>query len=103
VHSGSRPHDARGGFASNPELAREAGRKGGEAVSKKYGPQFYREIGRRGGLKRAARYAAVPLKETCLTCDRDWQTCHRYLKAKVDGMETGPGGYVCSEYLKARG
>ena len=27
----------------------EAGRKGGETTSKKYGPEFYEEIGRRGG------------------------------------------------------
>jgi general stress protein YciG len=30
-------------------LAKEAGRKGGEAVKRKYGKQFYREIGRKGG------------------------------------------------------
>ncbi len=28
---------------------REAGRKGGEVTSKRYGPQFYEEIGRKGG------------------------------------------------------
>lgn len=30
---------------------REAGRKGGEIVKKKYGPQFYEEIGKIGGKK----------------------------------------------------
>lgn len=49
AHRGSHEHDQQGGFASNPELAKEAGRKGGEAVKKKYGPNFYREIGKKGG------------------------------------------------------
>jgi general stress protein YciG len=46
AHTGSHPHDREGGFAANPELAREAGHKGGEAVKKKYGPSFYRQIGK---------------------------------------------------------
>ena len=29
----------------------EAGRKGGETTSKKYGPEFYEEIGHKGGKK----------------------------------------------------
>jgi len=49
AHRGSREHDKTGGFAANPELAREAGRKGGEAVKAKYGPEFYHEIGKKGG------------------------------------------------------
>jgi len=49
AHRGSHEHDREGGFAANPQLAREAGRKGGEAVKRKYGPQFYREIGKKGG------------------------------------------------------
>ena len=49
AHRGSHEHDREGGFAANPELAREAGRKGGEAVKRKYGPEFYREIGKKGG------------------------------------------------------
>ena len=49
AHRGSHQHDREGGFASNPQLAKEAGRKGGEAVKRKYGPQFYREIGKKGG------------------------------------------------------
>jgi general stress protein YciG len=49
AHRGSHEHDQQGGFAANPNLAREAGRKGGEAVKRKYGPQFYREIGKKGG------------------------------------------------------
>ncbi|MBI4319968.1 MAG: Em GEA1 (EM1), partial [Chloroflexi bacterium] len=28
---------------------REAGKKGGETVKKKYGPEFYTRIGRKGG------------------------------------------------------
>jgi len=49
AHRGSHPHDQQGGFAANPELAKAAGRKGGEAVKRKYGAQFYRDIGRKGG------------------------------------------------------
>lgn len=29
AHRGSKSHDKRGGFAANPDLARDAGRKGG--------------------------------------------------------------------------
>ena len=49
AHKGSHEHDREGGFAANPQLAREAGRKGGEAVKRKYGAEFYREIGKKGG------------------------------------------------------
>ncbi len=49
AHRGSHEHDKEGGFAANPELAREAGRKGGEIVKQRYGPAFYQEIGRKGG------------------------------------------------------
>lgn len=49
AHRGSHEHDREGGFAANPELAREAGRKGGEIVKQRYGQQFYQEIGRKGG------------------------------------------------------
>ena len=49
AHSGSKTHDQKGGFAANPELAREAGRKGGETVRARYGADFYQEIGKKGG------------------------------------------------------
>jgi len=49
AHRGSHEHDKEGGFAANPALAREAGRKGGEIVKQRYGPSFYQEIGRKGG------------------------------------------------------
>lgn len=49
AHRGSHTHDSQGGFATNPQLAREAGRKGGKAVKAKYGPGHFAEIGRRGG------------------------------------------------------
>ncbi|MHB9035211.1 MAG: KGG domain-containing protein [Armatimonadota bacterium] len=49
AHRGPHEHDQSGGFAANPELAKQAGRKGGEAVKKKYGANFYREIGKKGG------------------------------------------------------
>lgn len=29
----------------------EAGRKGGQSTSRKYGPEFYEEIGHKGGQK----------------------------------------------------
>jgi len=49
AHRGSHDHDKEGGFAANPELAREAGRKGGETVKNRYGPSFYQSIGKKGG------------------------------------------------------
>ena len=49
AHRGSHGHDKEGGFAANPRLAKEAGRRGGEAVKSKYGASFYRRIGRKGG------------------------------------------------------
>jgi len=49
AHRGSHEHDKEGGFASNPQLAREAGRKGGEIVKTRYGTSFYKQIGRKGG------------------------------------------------------
>ncbi|MBV9848088.1 MAG: general stress protein B [Armatimonadetes bacterium] len=49
AHRGSHEHDKEGGFAANPSLAREAGRKGGETVKNRYGPTFYQSIGKKGG------------------------------------------------------
>ena len=49
AHRGPHEHDREGGFAANPELARAAGRKGGQAVKRKYGQSFYRQIGKKGG------------------------------------------------------
>ena len=49
AHRGSHDHDQQGGFASQPSLAREAGRKGGETVKNRYGPEFYQSIGKKGG------------------------------------------------------
>jgi general stress protein YciG len=49
AHRGSHDHDKEGGFAANPELAREAGRRGGETVKSRYGPTFYQNIGKKGG------------------------------------------------------
>ena len=49
AHRGSHDHDKEGGFAANPGLAREAGRKGGETVKNRYGPSFYQSIGKKGG------------------------------------------------------
>jgi len=49
AHRGSHDHDKEGGFAANPGLAREAGRKGGETVKSRYGPTFYQSIGKKGG------------------------------------------------------
>ena len=37
----------------------EAGRKGGETTSKKYGHEFYEEIGRKGGEKGGPRVAEL--------------------------------------------
>jgi len=49
AHRGSHEHDREGGFAANPSLAREAGRKGGETVKNRYGATFYQNIGKKGG------------------------------------------------------
>jgi general stress protein YciG len=49
AHRGSHEHDKEGGFAANPGLAREAGRRGGETVKNRYGPSFYQSIGKKGG------------------------------------------------------
>lgn len=49
AHRGSHAHDKEGGFAANPSLAREAGRKGGETVKNRYGATFYQNIGKKGG------------------------------------------------------
>ena len=67
AHRGSHEHDKEGGFAANPDLAREAGRKGGETVKSRYGPAFYQSIGKKGGetVKRergAAFYAEIGRK-----------------------------------------
>jgi hypothetical protein len=49
AHKGSHEHDKRGGFAASTDLARSAGRKGGEVVKAKYGAAHYKEIGAKGG------------------------------------------------------
>lgn len=49
AHRGSHEHDQLGGFAAKPDLAREAGRKGGETVKSRYGQTFYQSIGKKGG------------------------------------------------------
>jgi general stress protein YciG len=50
-HRGHHDHDTHGGFAANPQLASEAGKRGGETVKSRYGPGFYERIGRLGGAK----------------------------------------------------
>lgn len=52
-----------GGFASNPELAREAGRKGGLTVRDKYGMERYADIGRQGGETVRERYGSDYFRE----------------------------------------
>ena len=39
----------RGGFTDNPDLAREAGKKGGDLVKERHGREHYERIGRQGG------------------------------------------------------
>ena len=41
----------------------EAGRKGGEAVSEKYGPGFYEKIGQKGGETVADKYGHEHFEE----------------------------------------
>lgn len=38
---------------------REAGKKGGDIVKTKYGPQFYAEIGRKGGESTKRRHGSA--------------------------------------------
>jgi len=38
---------------------REAGRRGGERVKAKYGPEFYEAIGRKGGQSTKKKYGAA--------------------------------------------
>lgn len=51
AHRGKHDHDKSGGFAANPRLAKEAGKKGGNSMKAKYGPKFFSEIGKKGGAK----------------------------------------------------
>jgi len=83
THRGSHDHDKYGGFASNPELARVAGRKGGEvikarlgiehfqaigklggsALKEQRGTEYYAEIGRKGGLAKSKNKASKAAAE----------------------------------------
>ena len=78
AHRGSHDHDKEGGFAANPELAREAGRKGGETVKNRYGASFYQSIGKKGGetVKRGARHRIL--------C-RDWTPGRRDARPACGG------------------
>ena len=42
--------------ANSAMTVREAGKRGGDAVRKKYGPSFYEEIGRKGGERTKERH-----------------------------------------------
>jgi general stress protein YciG len=52
-----------GGFAANPELAREAGRKGGLKVRDLYGTERYADIGRQGGETVREKYGSDYFRE----------------------------------------
>lgn len=58
AHRGHHTHDERGGFAANPQLAKDAGHRGGEAVKCKYGVQFYHDIGKKGGGATNEKYGS---------------------------------------------
>jgi uncharacterized protein len=50
------PVRGRGGLSKKPVsqkqmTVQEAGRRGGETVKEKYGPEFYSQIGQKGGEK----------------------------------------------------
>lgn len=53
----------RGGFAANPKLAREAGRKGGLTVRDRYGTERFADIGRQGGETVRERYGSEYFRE----------------------------------------
>ncbi|MGQ9525979.1 MAG: KGG domain-containing protein [Armatimonadota bacterium] len=48
----------RGGFAADPERAREAGRKGAQVMKEKFGIEHFRRIGKRGGTTVRERYGS---------------------------------------------
>lgn len=54
VRSKRAPGESAGGEMS----VREAGKKGGDAVRKRYGASFYEEIGRKGGQATRERHGA---------------------------------------------
>src|SRR5207245_9697315 len=56
AHWGSADHARRGGFAANPERARQAGARGGATVKERYGSEFYQRIGAKGGQTVRAKH-----------------------------------------------
>ena len=52
-----------GGFAANPELAKEAGRKGGIKVRDTYGTERYVDLGRQGGETVLEKYGTEYFRE----------------------------------------
>jgi len=51
AHRGGHEHDRHGGFAADPEKAREVGRMGGLRLRDKYGREHFVEMGRAGGRR----------------------------------------------------
>ena len=56
AHRGAKDHDKKGGFAANPDLAREAGRKGGveahrRGTAHRWTSEEARAAGSKGGAK----------------------------------------------------
>jgi general stress protein YciG len=51
AHKGGHDHDKTGGFAANPQKAREAGQKGGETLKARSHQGYFSELGRKGGQK----------------------------------------------------
>jgi len=94
------------GFARDPEKAREAGRKGGLAVSPEKrsfskNPELAREAGRKGGQRRGVRHASALDGKAGTLCGvsseaptsstyADCRKCARILRQH--GGERGPGG-----------
>ena len=56
AHRRTRDHDRGGGFAGNPQLAREAGRKGGNCLKAERGLEHFRDLGRKGGAAVKEKY-----------------------------------------------
>lgn len=48
----------RGGFAADPERAREAGRKGAQVMKERFGIEHFRQIGKRGGAAVRDKYGS---------------------------------------------
>jgi general stress protein YciG len=83
-----------------PMTCAEAGRRGGEALKKKYGPSYMSEIGRKGGAARKARLKAkiaaatyAPSSGTMTDADfrRDTEEARKEIRQAAAGAKKSGG------------